>query len=691
MKQPVFKKIIAHTNVMEAPLPDFKKAKVNTSGKNKPSYIIPIYGGYDVETTTTDTFDGPRAAVYSHAITLANMQECHVYLMRRWEVFLDFLDRVRDYYKLNEYNRLIIWIANLSFEFSFLQKRISWDRIFAKEMYNPLLASSGGVEFRECLTISGGGLASLAKDYCYTQKLNEDEEDQDLDYSIQRNTSDTLTDRETQYIINDVVILAEFSKYMFRTIIRPFRYVPMTRTGILNRQVQDAFHKMANGYGKGCEALYKEYVEMCFPDEKTYFQWFSYLFRGGYVHANALYANIPLDNVRMKDITSSYPTEMLKSYVPRGPFVDAEYDPELLKSKCCIIYARFYNIRITTRHSIESKNKIINYVNATFDNGRLVKADIIDVCLTELDMDIYDHFMEWDNMEVYRFQISDRGTLPAFLISELLDAYAKKTELKNAGLKDTTEYAVQKGAVNTFYGLQVKRVRVLSIEWSADNGWGTKENEGAFDREKKKALMLPQSGIWITASARHSLLMQTWKLIQAGVNVVYMDTDSIKYIDHPSAERIFKRYNIKVRKKIQKRGYTDPLFEGLGQFDDELKGKTCRFKTLGAKRYIYTDPEEGVKATVAGMPKASVKLLGETEDEIYDEFSTSGFSLDMEESGKLRPVYAEDPYDIYINGEWMHEESGCALVGVPFSMHLKDDYIDLIGKIQDIERIGGAI
>ena len=691
-KHPPYQKILVHTDINTAPLPDYNRNPVNTSSRKKPSYIIPIYGGYDVETTTTDTFDGPRSAVYSHAVSLANTTICHVYLMRTWEEFTAFIERIREYYKLDQYNRLILWVANLSFEFSFLQRRFEWDHVFAKEMYNPLLVSTGGIEFRECLTISGGSLASLAKDFCYTQKLKGD-----LDYTVKRNTNTPLTDQEKQYIINDVVILAEYSKYLFKTIIRPERYVPMTRTGILNNEVQKSFKQLAKGYGPGCESVYIDYVRRCFPDEKTYFQWFSYLFRGGYVHANALFANIDLNGqkgiakARMKDITSSYPTEMIKGYVPRGTFNDVAWDPDLLKSKCCIIYARFYNIRITTHHSIESKNKIINCSGASWDNGRLIKADFIDVCLTELDYDIYQHFMEWDRMVIYRFQVADRGTLPAFLISNLVEAYAKKTELKRAGLNNTPEYQVQKSAVNSFYGLCCKRVRILSCEWSKDKGWTTKDNPGAFEREVKKALLLPGFAIYITAQARHTLLMQVWRLIQAGVTVYYCDTDSIKYGEHPAAERIFKKYNAWVRKRIKNRGYTDPVFNGLGEFDDETDGKAVRMKTLGAKRYIYTDPKKGVKATVAGMPKASVKMLGTTEDEIYDNFSTSGFSLDMEDSGKLRPVYAEEPYDIYINGEWMHEESGCALVGVPFSMHLKDDYIDLIGKFSDIERIGGAI
>ena len=92
MKQPVFKKIYVHTLVEEAPLPAYSKARINTRSKLKPSYVIPIYAGYDVETTTVTTFDGARAAVYSHAVSLANMSECHVYLMRTWDQFMKFIE-----------------------------------------------------------------------------------------------------------------------------------------------------------------------------------------------------------------------------------------------------------------------------------------------------------------------------------------------------------------------------------------------------------------------------------------------------------------------------------------------------------------------------------------------------------------------------------------------------------------------
>ena len=168
-------------------------------------------------------------------------------------------------------------------------------------------------------------------------------------------------------------------------------------------------------------------------------------------------------------------------------------------------------------------------------------------------------------------------------------------------------------------------------------------------------------------------------------------------------ERDGKRhFNQRAARKLRNRGYTDELIRGLGEFSDETKGHTVRFKTLGAKRYIYFDKYKGeIKATVAGMPKSSIRYIrdrkdtelskGLTIDEIFDMFSDAGFSLACEQSAKLRPDYTDEPYSLYINGQWMEEESGCALVEVPFSLKLKSEYYQYIHQIRQIARIGGNV
>lgn len=681
-KRPFFNKIIVSHNAEKCEFPKPEETYINVGSREHPKRLIPIYGGYDVETTTVHTGSGYRSAVWSHAFTLANKHTLYIYTFRRWEEFYRFLERLMDFYDLDSETRLILWVANLSFEFSFLELRFMWDEVFAKDTRQPLLASVNGLEFRECLTISGGSLATLAKDYCYTQKMVGD-----LDYNALRNYDTPISKQEELYIFNDVIILAEYSRYLFQNVIRKKRYVPMTRTGIVLRNIKDRLR----GLNKKlcCGTLYHDFIVKNFPDKDLYNFWFKFLFRGGYVHGNGLYCNADLKDVRMKDITSSYPYTMLADYVPRGEFRKVKFDPKYLKSKCCIIYARFIGIRQTTQHTIESANKVISETGARWDNGRLIFADELCVCLTELDFDTYQKFYTWDNCLITDFYISERSTLPKFLIDNLLEAYKTKCQLKRDGKDETPEYHISKADVNTHYGGTVKRIRLDTITFDHDMLWDKKANDKDWSDEVNKAILLPQWGIWITAHARHNLLSQVWDLTQAGVKVIYCDTDSIKYREHSAAERIFKKYNQRASKKLRNRGYTDDLIKGLGEFSDEAKGHTVRFKTLGAKRYIYFDKYKGeIKATVAGMPKSSIKSLGETVDEIFEIFSDNGFKLTVEQSGKLRPEYTDEQYSIYVNGQWMEEESGCALVEQPFTVTLKDEYYSYIHQIQDLMRIG---
>ena len=681
-KRPFFNKIVVSHNAETCTFPEVQETMINVGSREHPKKLIPIYGGYDVETTTVHTGQGHRSAVWSHAFTLANKHTLHIYAFRRWDEFFRFLERMREFYHIDTETRIILWVANLSFEFSFLELRFVWDEVFAKDTRQPLLASANGLEFRECLTISGGSLATLAKDYCYTQKMVGD-----LDYKALRNYDTPVTKQEELYIYNDVIILAEYSRYLFQNIIRKKRYVPMTRTGIVLRNIKDRLRSLTKSLC--CGTLYHDFIVKNFPDKDLYNYWFKFLFRGGYVHGNGLYCNVDLPDVRMKDITSSYPYTMLADYVPRGAFRKVSFDSKYLKSHCCIIYARFVNISQTTHHTIESSNKVISETGGKWDNGRLIAADELCVCLTELDLDTYRHFYKWDRCYITDFYISERSTLPKFHIDNLLDAYRTKCQLKRDGKDETPEYHISKSDVNTHYGGCVKRIRLDTITFDPDLLWDKKENDKDWSEEVSKAILLPQWGIWITAHARHNLLHQVWKLTKAGVTVIYCDTDSIKYREHPAAERIFKRYNQRAARKLRHRGYTDDLIRGLGEFSDETKGQKVRFKTLGAKRYIYFDIYKGeIKATVAGMPKSSIQSLGETVDEIFDIFSDNGFKLTVEQSGKLRPEYTDEHYSLYVNGQWMEEESGCALVEQPFTVTLKDEYYAYIHQIQDLMRIG---
>ena len=685
---------------------DFPKCRGSVSiGGGKHRYnLLELYAGFDIETTNTNQVDkdfyGWYAYAYHFQLSLFSKYERYTYLFREWSALLWFFDKIIDHFNLGNDTHIIVWIANFSFEFQFLRRRLNWSRgeydFFAKEERQPLKATYKGIEFREALLISGGSLAQLAKDYCQTQKLitynEKGEKISDLDYSIERNFLTPLTDLEEQYCINDVVILAEFSEFIFKTYIKPEHYIPMTKTSILLTQLKQYFRELCKKRDSKMhlpayysELEYKKYIQACFPDFDTYYNWMHFLFRGGYVHGNATYAGVTVESL-MFDITSHYPTRINLDYFPRTPFKKLHQDTglltaemeSLLKTKCCIIHAIFDFVESTTEHSIESKNKCVQALGAKWDNGRLFSCDLLEVWLTELDYDTYTKFYKWAGVTILEFYTSERGKQPPFVIELLNKLYAEKNALKKAGLNNTPEYAIKKAGVNTVYGAEVKRIRIQQTKYDFDrNIWFSENKEPDFEKERAKQILLPQFGIWVTSHARHEILSVIYKLAIHNIPVYYSDTDSIKFHPCHKARDIIKHYNRKIAKRRKNRGLRNATFSDLGEFDPEAKGETVKFKQNGAKRYLY-EYKGVVIATIAGMPKSAIYKIGSTNEMIFDEFSLAGFSLTPEQSGKLTTRYNDTPHDAYINGVLMHEESSVALFKIPFKMTVSPEYTAII-------------
>lgn len=682
-----------------------KPLNVVTMGRGKNKYnLLELYCGFDIETTTITTPDGDHLAfAYHFQFSIGTPRGLNIYLFRTWDCFLNFLDKLVEFYQLGPSNHMICSIANMGFEFSFLAPRLQWDSgewdFFAKERYKPLKATYHGLEFREVLSLTGGNLAQLAKDYCTTQKLVTIDENgnkiSDLDYKKIRNSTTPLTELEEQYCINDVVILSEFMWYLFCEYIRPDRHVPMTFTGILHNEFKtelknmcfkrDAKKHLKNGFSYDC---WMDFIYTLQPKtEDDYHYTMNYLFKGGYVHANSLYTGVDGLKAGMMDITSFYPTQMDLGYVPMTPFRPCNFSEDKVMSKCLIIRAVFDFVRPTTTHTIESKNKIIASCNAHYDNGRLISADWIEVMFTEMDLMTFRKFYTSAGMTVLSCEEAERGILPAYVRNVLNRHYQKKEKLKRTGYKDTMEYAIEKARVNTCYGDLVKRIRLQKTLFDNENGWYDDPVKMDYQKEIRKNILSPYWGIWCTSWCRFTILGMIYKLTMAGVKVLYCDTDSIKYIPCHKATQMFKHFNNDIKKHRHNRKLRSAYFNGMGEFDIEIKDKKTgkmvpvQFKTLGAKRYIYAYDGK-VFATVAGMPKASVYQLGKTPEEVIAKFNKTGFKLTPQQSNKLTTSYTDTPYSADIDGEIMTELSGVALYEIPFKLTIKDDYKSHIEALQ---------
>ena len=659
--------------------------------------VAELFCGLDIETTTVTTPEGDHHAfAYHFQFTIGTPRVLNIYLFRKWEDILDFIDALADFYQLDEKHHILVGIANFGFEFSFFQHRLHWDEgeydFFAKERYKPLKATYRGIEFREVLSITGGSLAQLAKDYCYTQKLitytPDGKKVSDLDYKKLRNSRTPLTDLEEQYCINDVVIISEFMWWMFNEFIRLQHYIPMTFTSILHREInqqlktnckaRDERLKLQRGTSYD---TWLSYLHTLQPSEEEYSLYMDFLFRGGYVHGEALHTGVDGLEALMNDITSSYPTRMNLDYCPMSPFKSCEFSEDKVYTKCLIIHAQFDFIRAATTHTLESRNKIPFQVNAQWDNGRLVSADMIEVYLTEKDYQLYKMFYKWEGMTVLDCKEAKRGPFPKYVLAVLNHHYQRKELLKRTGQKETTAYTIAKQRCNSCYGDLVKRLRKSKTNFSNDTGWYEDPTPIDYEKEILKSILSPYWGIWVTAGARYEVCSMIYKLSKV-TTVYYCDTDSIKFKPCHKAKQIFKHYNNSIYRHRNNRKLRSEFFEGLGEFDQECKGEVVKFKMLGAKRYIYVWRGKAY-ATIAGMPKSSINEIGEDPEDILRSFNIEGFKLTPDQSGKLTTSYTDEEYSYEIDGEIMHELSGVALYEIPFTLSLTEEFIAHITMLQE--------
>lgn len=661
-----------------------------------------VYCGFDIETTNYDDGDRHLAFMYHWQFIIAGEGSGLVVMGRTWDQFTDFMAALHDRYELNDNRRILIWIANAGFEFQFVRKYFAWSEedFFAREERHPMKFRSGGFEFHEALTISGGSLAQLAKDYTVTQKLKGD-----LDYSIQRNHLTPMSNDEKSYCINDVVILAEWSKFIFDNYIRKDHRIPLTKTGILRSETRLTLQDMKGASGV---AAYRSLVYEAFPDPATYETWFKYLFRGGYVHSNILMTGFTIRPRRKDknrfidgyDITSSYPKEMLlEPEYPLTPFIPAEFTQEALDTKCCIMTVKFTNIKRRWSHSIESKSKAIDVYGSkqmplVFDNGRIAQAAGLTVMLTNIDYEIYKLFYTWEDMEVLDFKTAEKGYLPLFIRKTLAKYYKLKAQLKASGQSDTPEYVIAKQKVNSFFGMMVTRIELDKIGYDdVHDCWTVDEKALDFYEEIKSQFLLPQWGIFVTALARRSLLKLTAAITEEigdgsgenGAGVIYNDTDSIKVYDPDGkAAELVAKYNVEIQAQRIAARLTDPAFDGLGEYDHEAQYD--RFKTLGAKRYL-TEEHGKVKATIAGLPKQAIlNCAGDP----FDDFDIDGMMLDADVSLKKTISYNDDHTEAIIDGELMQEESSAGIFDITFTMNLDKAYYIIVtdGLTERIRKYG---
>lgn len=687
-------------------------------GQKADYQLLDLHMGFDTEFYTNQTRNAQGHIISAKAYMYVWQMSINdiVIIGRKWEQFYELMNKLESHYNLGYDKKIRIWVANLGCEFQFIRKQLNVTDIFAREKRGPIYVEiNNSIIMQDCLALSGGSLNQLAKDFTATKKLKGD-----LDYTKPRNSRTPLTDKELGYIINDVVILAEWDIYLINTYLEQGHQIPLTKTAILRKSVQKRFRDYFKCTVNGKKYTNKSAVSMytnCIPNTPEEYNIITrHVYRGGYTHANVLHAGVTLSNVNGVDFTSSYPAVIMQCLYPMTPFIPQPHitTEDYLNKLTDAWYGkiRFYNLRPKTCHSIESASKTEEYTtlkgnlkhlremyNMIIDNGRVVSADEMTVWLTDLDWAVYKNFYEWDSCKIKHVRTSHYGKLPEYLTDPIKYYYTKKcvikAQLKKLNLDTTPEYALAKSMVNAGYGLTVQRLVTDEITYT-NNTWNTEigcksyyELIGArqtqfgsliVDNGKSalpKLALLPQWGVWVCAHARKRLLDMVYNI---GEDVIYCDTDSIYMLNPEKHKKIIESWNDMIHSwnKLN----LPAEFETLGDFDWLSKTNYDRFKTLGAKRYIKSHGND-VEVTIAGLPKGTLQNYCDTHNkEIYD-FFNDGMMLEFPYTCKNAHAYNDEPHSDYItdefgNTEYMQETSSLGIYEASFTMCLDDVYASLI-------------
>lgn len=604
----------------------------------------------------------------------------NVFWGRTLEDFKDFLQEL-EYY---EPHKKIVYIHNFSFEFQFLINVLQFDYVFARQARKPLFAEWSTYQFRCSYFLTNMSLATWAEQ----RKLSVQKLVGDLDYTILRTPKTVLTVKELAYCFNDVLVMY-FGLLQFKEKYGHIIDIPFTQTGEVRKEVIDRMNVSSEfKYRKRCIKLIPETIED--------YALLCDCFTGGYTHSNAVHTNVVLDNVCSKDISSSYPTVMCLEKYPMTYFEETIPCNDYFNNDnySYIITFDVEHLRSKLWNTWLSFSKCAKIKGYSLDNGRVLKADYVQLSLTNVDYEMFQLCYDFDNLNIIDFRISSNDYLSPTFVKYILELYGNKTTLKGIEEKEPL-YMKSKQYINSMYGMMVTKNITDAIEFEEDRWKKELLNEKNFyakiASEKKKlskTFGAFQFGVWVTAYARRNL----WKGILAlDYNVAYCDTDSIKYIDCDTD--FFERYNKEIEMRENMRadmlGISRDNFcprdkngipHRLGIFDDD--GQYRKFKTLGAKKYCYVDNDDKLHMTVSGVRKSAVSQL-QGIDDFKDETV-----FDVEHAQKLIMTYVDDMPPITWNKGKYDEfysnyQHGICAQPTTYSLGITDDYETILTMVQN--------
>ena len=212
-------------------------------------------------------------------------------------------------------------------------------------------------------------------------------------------------------------------------------------------------------------------------------------FNGGYTHGNWLFTDEVIHDVDSYDFTSSYPYVLVTHRYPSTEFkkCNIEKREQINPNFAYLLKVRFYNINCKYYNTFISQSKCSYVDNASIDNGRIIRADCIEITLTDIDFLFYLDSYNVERYEILESYNSVYDYLPKLFIEFVLEKYVNKTKFKNVVGKEI-EYQKEKNKFNSLYGMSVTNMIRDDVIFDNTSGWNEKEltNDEILKRLQKE-------------------------------------------------------------------------------------------------------------------------------------------------------------------------------------------------------------
>lgn len=333
--------------------------------------------------------------------------------------------------------------------------------------------------------------------------------------------------------------------------------------------------------------------------------------------SNAADTHTIYDSVSSFDITSSYPYHAVACKVPVSKSVNVseesmarlEVDPETGSLGLSEVMGFIGLFRVTDfKRKSWVRVPLLRVSDAQFvrsprtDNIGVVSGSA-EFAFSMYDLETFCMQYDFESIEIVTLSLHKLGKLPSSAVRFIKDAYLKKNALE----KGDPERDAAKTALNTivgFWGVDpfsrmakkslsdgvVEHDYNGSLDTAFDSYAGTEDKIG-FSAGHARAWDF-RWAVYALAHARLRIAKADKACYEAGLEVLYSDTDSIKVTGDPEvAAALFEKMNEDIRKDFN--------FSGLGLWVNETDGYTTGV-FRGLKFYILENDLGERKASIAG-------------------------------------------------------------------------------------------